>query len=126
MPIRYALVIGLAQCFSLWPGVSRSGTTITAALCLGLARSPAARFSFLLSIPVLLASAAYEILKAWREPAEETGTFLSLGFAMPVAFLAGLFTIHFLLRAVASNHFHRFGWYNLLAALAFSAFLLFR
>ena len=43
MPVRHALVIGLAQCFSLWPGVSRSGTTITAALYLGLARSPAAR-----------------------------------------------------------------------------------
>ncbi len=61
--LRDALLIGLAQVLALIPGTSRSGITITAAMALGLTRSAAARFSFLLSIPAILAAAA---LETWR------------------------------------------------------------
>ncbi|MDM8546259.1 undecaprenyl-diphosphate phosphatase [Candidatus Venteria ishoeyi] len=57
------LIIGLAQALALIPGTSRSGITITAALLLGLNRTAAARFSFLLSIPVILLAGGYDILK---------------------------------------------------------------
>ena len=61
---RDALVIGLAQVAALLPGASRSGTTITAGLFLGLRRSTAARFSFLLSLPAVLASGLLELVRA--------------------------------------------------------------
>lgn len=57
------LIIGVAQAFALIPGTSRSGITMTAALMLGLTRSAAARFSFLLSIPAILASGSYKSLQ---------------------------------------------------------------
>ena len=61
--IRDAVLIGLAQALALIPGTSRSGVTMTAALALGLTRSDAARFSFLLSIPVILMAGGYETYK---------------------------------------------------------------
>ncbi len=60
---RGVLIIGLAQAVALIPGTSRSGITMTAALLLGLSRSAAARFSFLLSIPAILASGSYKSLQ---------------------------------------------------------------
>ncbi|VAW92427.1 Undecaprenyl-diphosphatase [hydrothermal vent metagenome] len=60
---RDILIIGLAQALALIPGTSRSGITMTAALLLGLSRSAAARFSFLLSIPAILASGSYKSLQ---------------------------------------------------------------
>ncbi|MDR0666049.1 MAG: undecaprenyl-diphosphate phosphatase, partial [Campylobacteraceae bacterium] len=58
-----ALLIGLAQMLALIPGVSRSGITLSAALLLGFSRVSAARFSFLLSIPIILLASGYEGLK---------------------------------------------------------------
>ena len=60
---RDIIIIGLAQAVALIPGTSRSGITMTAALMLGLSRSAAARFSFLLSIPAILASGSYKTLQ---------------------------------------------------------------
>ena len=59
--IRDALLIGMAQALALVPGTSRSGITITAALALGFERKDAARFSFLLAVPVILLATAYEL-----------------------------------------------------------------
>ncbi len=61
--MRDAILIGLAQALALVPGTSRSGITMTAALMLGLDRKSAARFSFLMAVPVILAAAGYESLK---------------------------------------------------------------
>lgn len=60
MTLVMALLIGLAQALALIPGTSRSGITITVALMVGLSRTDSARFSFLLSIPIILLSGAYE------------------------------------------------------------------
>lgn len=76
---RDALIIGLAQAVSLIPGTSRSGITITAALFLGLDRQAAARFSFLLSIPIIVAATCYELLKLLREPVQADWLALGLG-----------------------------------------------
>ena len=78
---RDALVIGLAQALALIPGTSRSGITITAALFLGLKRQSAARFSFLLSIPVILAATCYELMKLLREPQQADWAALAVGAA---------------------------------------------
>ena len=61
--LRDAIIIGLAQALALIPGTSRSGITMTAALLLGLDRNSAARFSFLMAVPIILAAAGYESLK---------------------------------------------------------------
>jgi undecaprenyl-diphosphatase len=76
---RDALVIGLAQALALVPGTSRSGITITAALFLGLKRQAAARFSFLLSIPVILAAITYELVKLLGDPEPADWAALAIG-----------------------------------------------
>jgi len=89
-------LIGLAQALALVPGVSRSGVTLTAALFLAMRRDEAARFSFLLSIPAVTAAGIYE-MKDVLAAARETG----LGpviVGVLVSLLAGVATIHFLLR----------------------------
>ncbi len=63
---RDVIIIGLAQALALIPGTSRSGATITAGLFLGLTRPAAARFSFLLSIPVIVLAGGHEAVAAWR------------------------------------------------------------
>lgn len=76
---RDALIIGLAQAIALIPGTSRSGITMTAALFLGLHRQAAARFSFLLSIPIILAATCYELLQLYREPEPADWGVLAIG-----------------------------------------------
>ncbi len=61
--LRDAIIVGLAQALALVPGTSRSGITMTAALMLGLDRTSAARFSFLMAVPIILAAGGYELLK---------------------------------------------------------------
>ncbi|GJM05114.1 MAG: undecaprenyl-diphosphatase 1 [marine bacterium B5-7] len=61
--LRDAILVGLAQALALVPGTSRSGITMTAALMLGLDRSSAARFSFLMAVPIILVAGSYESLK---------------------------------------------------------------
>lgn len=121
---RQALLIGVAQSMAIFPGVSRSGITITAGLLLGLGRVEAARFSFLLSIPAILGAGALEGWEILKAPELKGRLFEPLVFGMPAAFLVGVLAIHLLLRAVRSNFFHRFGWYNYLAAAIFGLYLL--
>jgi undecaprenyl-diphosphatase len=75
---RDAVLIGLAQALALVPGSSRSGTTLTAGMALGFTREAAARFSFLLSVPIILAAGAYKLWKALpvigRNPAWASAT----------------------------------------------------
>ena len=85
--------IGLAQVLALIPGTSRSGITMTAALALGLTRSAAARFSFLLSIPAILMAGGYESLKLFQQSAPVAWDGLLLGTG--VAFLSAYVCIRF-------------------------------
>ena len=119
-----ALGVGLAQSLSIFPGVSRSGATISMGLWLGLSRDSAAKFSFLIAIPAMLGAGAHEVLKILKSPAAPGTPWLQCGLAMPVAFLTGLLAIHLLLRAVRSSTFHRFGYYNLCAAILFGVYLI--
>lgn len=80
--IGIALVVGLAQVLALVPGTSRSGITITAALMLGLSRSDAARFSFLLSMPIIAAAGSYKLLELLQTPQAVDWAMLAVGFAV--------------------------------------------
>ncbi len=105
-----AIVIGCAQALALIPGSSRSGTTITAGLFLGLARESAARFSFLLSIPAVLASGIYELSKINFHDFQFGMT--NLVIATLVSFAAGYAAIAWLLRYLMKNTTMVFVWYR--------------
>ncbi|MDN3639598.1 undecaprenyl-diphosphate phosphatase [Simiduia curdlanivorans] len=81
MTFKFAMVIGLAQALALIPGTSRSGITMTAALLLGFSRVESARFSFLLSIPIIALSAAYLSFKLMGEAGVDWAH-MGLGFIL--------------------------------------------
>lgn len=90
-----ALIVGFSQCLSLIPGASRSGSTIMGGLFAGLTRETAARFSFLLSIPAILASGLLELKEAWEKlPAND---FAPLAVATIVSGVVGYASIWFML-----------------------------
>jgi undecaprenyl-diphosphatase len=91
-----ALAIGAIQLVAILPGISRSGATMAAALALGLGRLPAARFSFLLSIPAILGASLKESLDLWQHgaPAALDPAAFAIGFL--VSFVVGLLTLRIL------------------------------
>ena len=123
MPVGKALTVGLIQCIALFPGVSRSGSTITAGLWLGLERTQAARFSFLLAIPAILGASAYKGLKLFLNGTGGEVLDTQLVVAMIAAFVVGLGAIYCLLAIVRSNGFYHFAWYNFAAAALFALYL---
>ena len=104
------LVVGAAQAVALLPGISRSGSTIAAALFLGLTRSEAFEFSFLLSIPAVLGAAA---LKLKDSSLLRGGMTLSLPLLLGVAlsFLTGLLALFWVRRLLLQKRFHWFAFY---------------
>ena len=110
--IKDALLIGLAQAVSLIPGTSRSGITMTMGLALGLSRSAAARFSFLLSIPIIILAGGYESLKLAEEAAPVDWNALLLGTA--VSAISAFLCIHYFLRLIERVGMMPFVIYRLL------------
>jgi undecaprenyl-diphosphatase len=123
---RIALVVGLVQGLAVFPGVSRSGSTLAAALFMGLAAKEAFRFSFLLSVPAILGAAFLEGAKALPKWASalpvwaEAGASLPPGWAAAVAaaFLLGWLSLKFLRSLVLSGRWPYFGGYCFFLGLA--------
>ena len=115
LTLKDSIVIGLAQAFAIFPGVSRSGSTITAGLFLGLERETAARFSFLLSAPIIAGAGAkslfniYSAFKAGQLAQDELVLFL-VGFV--AAALSGYLCIKFLLQYLQRNSTALFVFYR--------------
>lgn len=110
-----ALVIGLGQAVALVPGVSRSGSTIATGLFLGLDRSSAARFSFLLATPVVAGAGALKLLDL-RNTAIGGDLIGQMVVGAIIAGVSGWLCIHWLLRYLATRGLHVFIWYRLAAA----------
>lgn len=109
---RDALIIGCAQAIALIPGTSRSGITMTAGRFLGLSRTGAARFSFLMSVPVIALAGGYKFVQlATGDEPVAWGLMLT---GMTVAFASTLFSIHILLLLVQRMGFLPFVIYRLL------------
>ena len=104
-----ALLVGLAQGLAITPGISRSGSTITASLLLGVERNMAARFSFLLSIPAILGAVALHLSKAQLGQSMVL-LWTYLGGALAAA-VSGYFALRWLVRLVRRGSFHRFAYY---------------
>lgn len=113
LKIGSAFLIGLAQSFAMIPGISRSGATIATALGLGVAREKAARFSFLMSTPVIVAATLVEILKMDGESASIPWAPMLLGLL--IAYVSGIFAIRVVVRVVQRNSLPYFGVYCLIA-----------
>ncbi len=111
---RETLVVGLVQGLAVFPGVSRSGSTIAAGLGVGLDRRWAARFSFLLSVPAVLgAAAASVVLEHDALVGVEPGFWLAAATGAVIAGLSGYTALRLVIRTVTSHSFHRFAWYCL-------------
>lgn len=121
LTLNQALLIGLAQAVALIPGTSRSGITMTAGLLLGLKPQAAARFSFLLSIPIILMAGGYEGVKLFNSAAEVEWRQVILG--MGVSFLSALLVIHLFLRLLAHVGLWPFVLYRLALGMALLVFV---
>jgi undecaprenyl-diphosphatase len=122
-----AIAVGLGQLVAaVFPGSSRSGTTIMFCLLLGLTRPAATEFSFLVGIPTMLAAGALKIFKAVHHPDllaphEDWGMVL---LAAIVAAVVSFIAVKWLLRYVQTHTFNAFGWYRIALAVAIFIFLL--
>jgi undecaprenyl-diphosphatase len=106
-----ALKVGLAQCFALIPGTSRSGATIIGGMLFGLERRVATEFSFFLAIPIIFGATAYELYGARAAlQASDLGLF---GVGALAAFVSAFICVRWLLRYIASHDFTVFAWYRI-------------
>ena len=108
-----AITIGLMQCLALIPGVSRSGITITAALMLGFTRESAARFSFLLSLPIVAGAALLKTVHLLKHGIP-TGEGLPMLVGIIFSAVAGYISVAFLLRFVQKQTLSPFVWYRVI------------
>src|ERR687893_2289220 len=111
LTFREALGIGLAQAAALVPGISRSGATITLGLFLGLRREEAARFSFLMSVPITAAAALLSVAEAFGSGMDRTQALMfAAGFVSSA--VVGYLTIRFFLRFVVHHSLRAFAYYR--------------
>ncbi|RKE34591.1 undecaprenyl-diphosphatase [Paraburkholderia sp. BL23I1N1] len=106
-----ALKVGLAQCFALIPGMSRSGSTIVGGMLFGLERRVATEFSFFLAIPIIFGATAYELYKDWHLLSVDAFGSFALGFV--AAFISAFACVRWLLRYISAHDFTVFAWYRI-------------
>ena len=104
-----SLLVGISQVLAIIPGVSRSGITMTTGLLMGLTREGAARFSFLLSTPIIFGAAMVKLPGVFSNPSVITTDFM---IGMLVSCITGIASISFLLRYVQTKDFLPFVWYR--------------
>lgn len=117
--ISKSLIIGFFQSLALFPGVSRSGSTISIGIILGFSKNDSARFSFLMSLPIILSAGLYKLYTTDISNFFTTSVFFGFFFS----FISGLFAIKFLLKYLQSHSLYVFILYRLV--LAFIIFLYF-
>ena len=116
-----AVGIGLIQCLSMVPGVSRSGATILGGLSLGVERRTAAEFSFFLAIPTMLGASTLELVKNSDDLGAAGLEGIVIGFV--VSFVVALLVIRWFLGIVTRHGFAPFAWYRIAAGLLALAWL---
>lgn len=113
---KRALMVGLFQCISMIPGVSRSMATIVGGMSQRLTRKAAAEFSFFLAVPTMLAATVYKVYDLVKEGGMEiiTDNLSTLLIGNAVAFIVALLAIKFFIGFVTKYGFKAFGWYRIL------------
>lgn len=122
MPARTAFGVGVVQCLSMIPGVSRSGATIMGALAMGVERKTAAEYSFFLAVPVMVAASAKELWEARHALGGAAWGEIGLGFL--VSFVVALLVIKAFVAIVSRHGFAPFAWYRIVVGTAALVWLL--
>lgn len=112
---RNALYMGLAQSLAILPGISRSGSTLVCGLLVGVEKQQALDFSFLMSIPVILASAVYESFKLFT--CQLTVNWLAIVIVMFTSFVFGILSIKIMIKLVKKNRLIYFSFYLIILSL---------
>jgi undecaprenyl-diphosphatase len=107
--IKHAILIGISQAIAILPGISRSGATISTAVLLGIDKEKAARFSFLMVVPLIFGKMAKDILSGDLQ--YETTTFIPLVIGFIFAFLTGMFACKWMIKLVKSSQLKYFAYY---------------
>jgi len=122
LTVRMAVIVGVAQCLAMWPGVSRSLITIVGGLLVGLSLPAAVEFSFLLGVLTLSAATAYDALKHGREMLDTFGAIpLAVGFI--AAWLSAVLAVKWMVGYLNNHGMNIFGWYRIGLALVVAAWL---
>ena len=121
---KTAIGVGLWQCLSIIPGVSRSGATIVGGLLLGVDKKAAAEFSFFLAIPTMVGAFALDFWESRDLITGDVAGLIAIGFV--VSFISGLFVVRFLVAFVGRYGFAPFAWYRIVAGSAALAWLALR
>lgn len=112
--VKRGFYIGLFQSLALIPGMSRSGASIAGGMLLGFSRSEAARFAFLLAIPIMLGAGTKKLLELIVS--NDTVPWLSVSFGAATAFFVGLLAIHLMITFVKRHTLWPFIWYRIILA----------
>ncbi|MBR6719935.1 MAG: undecaprenyl-diphosphate phosphatase [Clostridia bacterium] len=115
--LKDSIIPGLFQGFAILPGISRSGSTVTGAFLAGFDRAFAVKFSFIMSIPVILGSALFDIIDILTGAAEAPLIGPTL-FGMIIAAISGYLSIRFMIKLFTGNKFRYFSYYCLTVGLA--------
>ena len=125
LPLRQAIGVGLAQCVSMIPGVSRSGATIMGALAMGIGRKTAAEFSFFLAVPTMIGASTLWLVRNGGQLSGASGAVgwdeIAIGFV--VSFVVALAVIRAFVAYVSRHGFAPFAWYRIVAGIAAVAWL---
>jgi undecaprenyl-diphosphatase len=128
MPLKTAIGVGVIQCVSMIPGVSRSGATIMGGLSLGLERRTAAEFSFFLAIPTMVGATTLELIKhhdALMAGASGVG-FGAVAVGFVVSFVVAIVVVKGFVHYISRHGFAPFAWYRIVVGTAALAWLLMR
>ena len=107
--IKDAILVGIAQAIAILPGISRSGATISTAVLLGIDKEKAARFSFLMVVPLIFGKMAKDILSG--DIQYESATFLPLSIGFIFAFFTGLIACKWMIKLVKKSQLKYFAYY---------------
>lgn len=112
----HALIIGLAQSFSVIPGVSRAGSVIVAMMLLGYKRDEAAKYTFLLSLPTIFAATALDLFQGRQLLSSLSGSWALIGVGFFTSLFVAYIVVKWLTKYLATHTLEIFGWYRLIVA----------
>lgn len=114
--LSHALIIGLAQSFSVVPGVSRAGSVIVAMMLLGYKRDEAAKYTFLLSLPTIFAASALDLFQGRELLMTLSDSWILIGIGFFTSLVVAYLVVKWLTKYLATHTLEIFGWYRLIVA----------
>ncbi|MRH45140.1 undecaprenyl-diphosphate phosphatase [Aquibacillus halophilus] len=119
---KQAFLIGLFQCFALWPGFSRSGSTISGGVLLGINHRAAADFTFIMAVPIMAGASGLSLIKNWQYFSIDVLPFFTVGFIS--AFIFALISIRFFLKLINRVKLIPFAIYRIVLAIVIALIIM--